>query len=169
MENVPIWRYLTLAKYIDLLRTRSLYFPKAACFQDETEGKWWGHANLYQNAQRWSPSPANTEILEQLLARAGYNPAAILREINQTLPSANRWGWRHFTYCPPPYPDKRREYLESVIASWKNHYSNHNVAVQQWKSDLNVFRESTYISCWIVLPRCHWQCGKCMAAGVSLL
>ena len=45
-------------------------------------------------------------------------------------------------------PEKRREYLESVISSWKNHYSNHNVPVQQWKSDLHIFRESTYISCW---------------------
>lgn len=43
---------------------------------------------------------------------------------------------------------KSAEYLDSVISSWKKHYSDHNVAVKQWKSDLNVYRESTYISCW---------------------
>ena len=91
MDNVPIWRYLTLAKYIDLLRTRSLYFPKASRLKDETEGKWSGHAHLYQNAQHWGQSPANKQTLEQLLARAGNDPAAIHREINQTLPSANQW------------------------------------------------------------------------------
>jgi hypothetical protein len=82
MSNVPIWRYLSLAKYIDLLRTRSLYFPKASRFRDETEGKWWGHAHLYENAQLWGQSPANTQTLEVLLARAGHEPSALLQEIN---------------------------------------------------------------------------------------
>ena len=35
----PIWQYLSLAKYFDLLRTKSLFFPKASLFADETEGK----------------------------------------------------------------------------------------------------------------------------------
>lgn len=148
MDNVPIWRYLTLAKYVDLLRTRSLYFPKASRFQDETEGKWWGHAHLYRNAQHWSQSPANTQTLEQLLAKAGQDPAAILVEINQVLPSANRWVANILRLAIRVYPEKRRDYLASVISSWKKHYADHNQAVKQWKSDLEVFRESTYISCW---------------------
>jgi hypothetical protein len=148
VDNVPIWKYLTLAKYIDLLRTRSLYFAKASRFNDETEGKWWGHAHLYHNAQHWGQSPANKQTLEQLLARAGTDPAAILREINQTLPSANQWVGNILRTALRVYPDKRREYLESVISSWKKQYSDHNVSVTQWKSDLNVYRESTYISCW---------------------
>lgn len=148
MSDVPIWRYLSLAKYVDVLRTRSLYFPKASRFEDETEGKWWGHAHLYENAQRWGQSPANRQILEELLARAGQEPSAILREIKQTLPSANQWVRNILLNGIRAYPDKRREYLGSVISSWKKHYSDHNVAVQQWKSDLDVYRESTYISCW---------------------
>lgn len=107
-----------------------------------------GHANLYQNAQRWSQSPANIHVLEQLLARAGHDQAAILREIHQTLSSANQWVGNILRMALRAYPDKRREYLESVISSWKKFYTDHNVAVQQWKSDLHVFRESTYISCW---------------------
>ncbi|SRR6266545_383898 len=155
MSNVPIWRYLSLAKYIDLLRTRSLYFPKASRFRDETEGKWWGHAHLYENAQRWGRSPGNTQTLEELLARAGHEPSAILREINQTLHSANQWVRNILLTAIRAYPHKRREYLESVISSWKKHYSDHNLAVQQWRSDLNVYRESTYISCWNRVLQCH--------------
>jgi len=117
-------------------------------FKDETEGKWWGHAHLYQNAQHWGQSPANKQTLEQLLARAGNDPAAIHREINQTLPSANQWVGNILHTALRAYPDKRREHLESVISSWKKQYSDHNVSVTQWKSDLNVYRESTYISCW---------------------
>ena len=148
MDNVPIWRYLSLAKYIDLLRTRSLYFPKASRFQDETEGKWWGHAHLYQNAQHWGQSPVNRQTLEQLLAKVGHDSGAMLQEINKTLPSANQWVGNILRTALRAYPEKRREYLESVISSWKKHYSDHNVAVKQWKSDLDVYRESTYISCW---------------------
>jgi hypothetical protein len=148
MDNVPIWRYLTLPKYIDLLRTRSLYFPKASRFRDETEGKWWGHAHLYHNAQHWGQSPANRQTLEQLLARAGHDSGAIRREINKTLPTANQWVGNILRTALRVYPEKRREYLESVISSWNKHYSDHNVAVKQWKSELDVFRESTYISCW---------------------
>ena len=148
MNNVPIWRYLTLAKYIDLLRTRSLYFPKSSRFRDETEGKWWGHAHLYENAQHWGQSIANRETLEQLLARAGHDSVAIRREIDKTLPSATEWVGNILRIALRAPAEKRREYLESVISSWKKHYSDHNVAVQQWKSDLDIYRESTYISCW---------------------
>ncbi|MCM3869283.1 MAG: hypothetical protein ND895_01130 [Pyrinomonadaceae bacterium] len=148
MSDVPIWRYLSLAKYIDLLRTRSLYFPKASRFQDETEGKWWGHAHLYENAQRWRPSPANVQTLEELLERAGQDPYAIIREIHTILESANEWVRNILSTAMRASPNKRREYLEYVISSWKRHYDDHNPAVQQWKSDSDVFRDSTYISCW---------------------
>jgi len=148
MSNGSISRYLSLAKYIDLLRTQSLYFPKASRFEDETEGKWWGHANLYENAQRWRQSPTNVRTLEELLERAGHDPSAIIREIYETLQSANEWVRNILNTATRADPHKRREYLESVIASWKRHYDDHSVAVQQWKSDLDVFRESTYISCW---------------------
>ncbi|HEY6804506.1 MAG TPA: hypothetical protein VI306_13090 [Pyrinomonadaceae bacterium] len=148
MNDVPIWRYLSLAKYVDLLRTQSLYFPKASRFQDETEGKWWGHAHLYENAQRLRRSPANVQTLEELLERAGQNPATIIREIYSTLPSANEWVRNILITATRAYPHKRLEYLESVISSWKKKYDDHSFAVQQWQSDLNVFRESTYISCW---------------------
>lgn len=148
MSDVPIWRYLSLGKYVDLLRTQSLYFPKASRFQDETEGKWWGHAHLYENAQRWRQSPANVRTLEELLERAGQDPSAIIREINRTLQSTNEWVRNILSTATRAYSDKRREYLESVISSWKKQYNDHSLAVQQWKSDLDVFRESTYISCW---------------------
>jgi hypothetical protein len=107
MDDVPIWRYLNLAKYIDLLRTRSLYFPKASRFRDETEGKWWGHAHLYQNVQHWGQSPANRDTLEQLLGRAGHDSRAISREINKALPSANQWVGNILRTALRAFPEKK--------------------------------------------------------------
>jgi hypothetical protein len=91
MSDTLIWRYISLAKYIDLLRTKSLYFPKASLFKDDTEGKWWGHALLYEQAQPWRAAPANIKILEGILARAGQDSLGLLMEIGKQFDSSNEW------------------------------------------------------------------------------
>jgi hypothetical protein len=107
-----------------------------------------GHAHLYENAQRWRPSPANVQTLEELLERAGQDPARIIREIYTTRQSSNEWVGNILATATRVHPHKRREYLEAVILSWKKQYNDHSFAVPQWKSELDIFRESTYISCW---------------------
>ncbi|CZG10286.1 TPA: hypothetical protein JBE46_02380 [Legionella pneumophila subsp. pneumophila] len=37
-EHVKVWRYISLAKFISLLITRSLYFSRIDCFSDPFEG-----------------------------------------------------------------------------------------------------------------------------------
>jgi hypothetical protein len=74
VSEEPIWRYLTLAKYIDLLCTRSLFFPKAALFNDETEGKWYGHSILFEASRRWPGVLENARKLEALLERPEMTP-----------------------------------------------------------------------------------------------
>jgi hypothetical protein len=148
MNDFGIWRYLSLAKYIDLVRTQSLYFPKASLFQDETEGKWWGHANLYENAVKWAQSPANVRTLEHMLERAGDDPTAILREINKNIPLSNHWVRNILLTATRAFPHKRKQFIEDTIASWKRQYGEHNNSLQQWRADMTVMRDSTYISCW---------------------
>ena len=119
IPNSSIWRYLSLAKYIDLLATKSLYFPKASLFADQTEGKWMGHANLYELAQRWRQIPSNVTTLRQLLAKAGDNESALFSEISSLQRSANHWVKNILQLALRACPHKRREYLEGVISSWK--------------------------------------------------
>lgn len=152
MSDVPIWRYLSLAKYIDLLRTRSLFFPKAARFQDETEGKWFGHTLLFEWAERWRQAAENAQILEGLLDRAGHNPLALFQEAQRLLADEGenlkgnmRDVLRGVGIGPP---DKWREYLELLISSWRKHYTEHDREVETWSSQVSIHRESTYISCW---------------------
>lgn len=148
MNSSSIWRYLSLAKYIDFLRTQSLYFPKASLFRDETEGKWFGHAHLYENAERWRPSPTNARTLEEMLERAGQDPSALLQEIDLQLVSSNEWIQKILRTAIRCFPHKRREYIEGVISSWKRQPGAHNKSVELWKADTAIHRESTYISCW---------------------
>jgi hypothetical protein len=125
-----------------------LYFPKASLFQDKTEGKWWGHAHLFENAEKWRRSPANVNTLDELLERAGQDPSAILREIDILIPTANEWVRNMLVIAKRAYPHKRREFIENTISSWKRQYADHNQSVEQWKSDIAIERECTYISCW---------------------
>jgi hypothetical protein len=152
MSDVPIWRYLSLAKYIDLLRTRSLFFPKAALFQDETEGKWFGHTILCERTEHWRQAEENARMLEGLLDRAGHNPLAIYQEAQRLLADEDgnfkgnmRDVLRGVGVGPP---DKWRAYLELLISSWRKHYDEHGREVETWTSQISIHRESTYISCW---------------------
>lgn len=150
VSDEPIWRYISLAKYVDLLRTKSLYFPKAARFDDDTEGKWFGHALLYEASRRWSDMPDKALKLEELLARAGNDPEAIFREAALLYEAEDKKGdvCGILTIMARAYPHKRREVLESTISAWRKNYDNHNNEVEMWASQTSIYRESTYISCW---------------------
>lgn len=132
----------------DLLRTQSLCFPKASLFQDETEGKWWGHAHLHQSAEKARQLPANIRTLEAMLGRAGHDPLAISREINSLIPSANVWARKILLMAVGAFPHKRREVIEDTVSTWRRLYADHNKSVGQWKADIAIEREATYISCW---------------------
>jgi hypothetical protein len=151
MKEEPVWRYLTLAKYIDLLRTRSLFFPKAALFEDDTEGKWYGHSVLYEASRKWPGVLDNARKLEALLERAGVDPDAILLEAARLHQSEDSRGGNLRDVLAGlirVFPHKRREYVEMMISSWKGHYDKHNQEVETWASQTSIYRESTYISCW---------------------
>jgi hypothetical protein len=151
VSEEPIWRYLTLAKYIDLLRTRSLFLPKAALFNDETEGKWYGHSILFEASRRWPGVLENARKLEALLERAGNDPNAILLEAALLRQSEESRGGNLrdvLTSVAVAFPHKRREYLETMVTSWRKHYNNHNQEVEMWAAQTSIHREFTYISCW---------------------
>ena len=123
METVPIWRYLTLAKYVDLLRTRSLYCPKASLFQDDSEGKWFAHAFMYERSKWLKQAAENAEVVEGLVKLAGSDPNRILQEAkniissNHAIDSSSKALLKRVERVPS---HKRQEYLEGLIASWRN-------------------------------------------------
>lgn len=156
MEPSPVWRYLSLAKYIDLLRTKSLFFPKASLFADEDEGKWIAHAMLYESRERWVRAAAHADTLEQLLACAGDDPASVVTEVIRLRSSAGEWIDDHLrdilNYFAYGFPPKPKEYLENLITSWRDHYRKHDQDVSKRARENYVYRESTYISCWNRAP-----------------
>ncbi len=153
MSKDYIWRYMSLAKYVDLLRSRAIFFPKASLFHDETEGKWVAHAVLWGEKQRWQKAKENADTLQALLNRANGNQDRILQEaalLYERLSEIEKKkvlgdvlvGVGHV------FPDKREAYLKKHVESWIKHYDNFNSRVQEWASQVAINRESTYISCW---------------------
>jgi len=37
-KNIPIWRYLSFSKFMDLISTNSIFFSRADKFEDNFEG-----------------------------------------------------------------------------------------------------------------------------------
>ncbi len=152
MSDPKIWRYISLAKYVDLLRTQSLFFPKASTFLDTTEGKW-GASVLLKALEKDDVRLKDYEQqLEELLARAGHDPSVILDEAIALLESEYVQGvFRDVLWTvvhSPLLPHKRREYLELMLSGWKSVLQTHINRRHTWISDIETYRESTYISCW---------------------
>lgn len=153
MTEEKIWRYMSLAKYVDLLRSKSIFCPKASLFQDETEGKWVAHAVVWGEKQRWTKAKHNAERLQNLLTECAGDQDCILIEaenIYRTLDGIEQKSvfGDVLKGIGAVYPQKREEYLQKFISSWLKHHDNHNKSVQEWVQQVSVARESTYISCW---------------------
>jgi hypothetical protein len=153
MSKDSIWRYMSLAKYVDLLRSRTIFFPKASLFPDETEGKWVAHAFLWGQKQKWQKAKANADILQALLQRAKGDPDRILREGSLLYDRLSEIERKEVLGAVLAdliliYPHKREEYLNGMVESWTRHHDGFNTEVQEWASQVAIHRESTYISCW---------------------
>ena len=123
MSNDCVWRYMSIAKYVDLLKTRALFFPSASLFPDETEGKWIGHAYLWGRKQHWQKTKAHADVLQGLLARAGGDKDRILQEAALLYPRLHESEKKSvlgdvLADLVRMYPHKREEYLKGLVESW---------------------------------------------------
>lgn len=153
MAEVHIWRYMSLAKYVDLLRSKSVYCPKASLFQDETEGKWIAHAILWGERKRWELLRGSIRQLQQILERAEGKPDALLSFAKQAYSSLSAEGKQSalggiLEGVSRVYADKRKDYIEGTIKNWVRLHDNHNTRVAEWRRQVMIERESTYVSCW---------------------
>ncbi|WP_088104768.1 DUF2971 domain-containing protein [Halalkalibacter urbisdiaboli] len=155
MSSQTIWRYMSLAKYIDLLRTKSLYFPSASCFDDETEGKWIIHSFLIADKIRLSQMKNNKELVEGLLKRSNNNEAYLFREVSSLLKENNvnfllkdvlkNFSF-YYLYNKPKFNGKK--YLESLIEGWTKRLEEFPDKKMESISQVKIHRDSTYINCW---------------------
>ncbi|ADQ13719.1 DUF2971 domain-containing protein [Halanaerobium hydrogeniformans] len=153
MQNKTIWRYMSLAKYIDLLRTDSLYFPKASCFNDETEGKWALHSFLIANKIRLTKMKENKKVIERILDKTNNN----VQLYNQVIKALNegeindrlKETLERFKFYHNNNPEhKGRKHLENLVSGWSKQINNYSETKEEHISQAATHRESTYISCW---------------------
>jgi len=153
MSELYIWRYMSLAKYVDLLRSKSIFCPKASLFEDDTEGKWIAHAILWEEKQRWQLLRCYADQLQNILDLAKGDQNTILREAERTyqqLPpeEANSVLGDVLKTVPIVHSHMRGEYLCSMIKGWIGKHDSYNTNVSKWMKEVTADRTSTFISCW---------------------
>ena len=70
-RDIPIWRYINLAKFLDLLRTSELYFPRADNLNDPFEGSW-PLAGIKRRQERYVDSEKTFQWLSQGFLSGSY-------------------------------------------------------------------------------------------------
>lgn len=106
---------------------------------------------MHERSEWLKQAAENAHAVEELLKLAGSDPDRILQEAKNIISSnhtIDESAKELLKRVEGGTPCKRQEYLETLIASWRNQCNTHNPEVDRWKSDLTVIRESTYISCW---------------------
>jgi hypothetical protein len=144
---------MSLAKYIDLLQSKTLFCPKASLFQDNTEGKWLAHASLVNQKKQQLMILNNKRQLEEILLEAKGNYDKLF-EISMKM--LNKL---HSKNKNPVLAtilekiiildhDKLEEYFSVTIENWTKLHKQYNLHASKWKQQTMIKRESTYISCW---------------------
>ncbi|MDQ2087994.1 DUF2971 domain-containing protein [Herbivorax sp. ANBcel31] len=155
MSSQIIWRYMSLAKYIELLRSQSLYFPKASLFDDATEGKWAIHSFLNADKIRLLQLKRNREILDGILKRSGNNDTKLYQEVTKVLTEEKIntllkgvLDSFNFYYIHNRSKFKGNQYLKSLVDGWKKRIEEYPETKKKSISQVLIHRESTYINCW---------------------
>lgn len=150
-----LWRYMSLAKYIDLLRTKSLYFSKASRFDDKTEGKWVIHSFLHADIIRLTKMKINKETLEKILIKSGGEETKIYQEVTKVISTGkintllkDTLNSFQLNYAYNRSKFKGKEYLKSLVTAWTKQIDNYPKSKEKQISQVAIHRESTYINCW---------------------
>lgn len=153
MSTTYLWRYMSLAKYIDLLQSKTLFCPKASLFQDKTEGKWVAHASLVIEKKHLIKISNYKKQLENILQEAKGNGNKIfeisMNVLNKLAPEDRNSVLATILKTTKKMKiDKLEEYFLVTIKNWTRLYQQHNLHSSKWKQQTMIKRESTYISCW---------------------
>ena len=144
--NTTIWRYLSLAKYVDLISSRKLFFPRSTFFPDKTEGKWIAHAINAANEKHLSDLAEQADELQALLEHAS-TPATLLREARR-IRDARKTGvlCEILGYLDIFAPHLHKQHLEDTLHGWRQVLARHPEELATTRNGVRLYRESTYIS-----------------------
>jgi hypothetical protein len=146
-----VWRYVSIAKYADLLRTRTLFLPKASLLSDNSEGKWVGHGVIMADRARWKELTDAAQLLEEIVERSNSDNDALDLAQGYALAHQGRLpqvALEVLGNVPCVYPSMRIEYLKSTSQAWHQNAQRSLKGEDDWRQQARTQREAVYISCW---------------------
>jgi len=153
MAKTYLWRYMSLAKYIDLISSRKVCCPKASLFNDSSEGKWFAHVSLWNEKERWKKVNLYTQSLQNILNDAYGDKDKLIKLANNAFDKLNKEDkLSAFAIVLETIAKNKSvklfDYVELTLENWRKRYDKHNSDVLKWKQQAIIKSDSTYISCW---------------------
>lgn len=93
LKGLTLWRYMGIEKLLDLLQTRSLYFPQLTCFRDPYEG--------------WVPTAWEGDVMD-------------VSQLPHLLTSDGRPDWQEVRFFPSGGQYLRDVPAELYVSCWHN-------------------------------------------------
>ncbi len=162
--DTTIWRYMTFTKYVDLLRTASLYCARADLFDDTTEGEW--QASMQK--KRWLEGRKIIscelkilrrliDVLEETNASSPQEVVRCLYEIRESEVSKDA-PWildelkDDFLIKHPQevsdFIKSLKNNLEKYSASFEVNYGGAEGNIRELIEEVERIKRSTFLSCW---------------------
>ncbi len=156
-----IWRYMPFTKYVDFLRTCSIYCARADKFDDPTEGEWVAQLQLLGDNEEWMQNRdtafARRLLIEKLRGCTDQTKEGIARcvdEVRQT-----KFGWTlelsdddsdFKTYWDTP-AQLADDLAESDLPLYEEVFQGYRPQAKDAPSlyaEIDFVRKSSFISCW---------------------
>ena len=179
-DDDVIWRYMPFTKYVDFLRTCSIYCARADKFEDPTEGEWVAQLRLLGDDDLWMQNRdtvfARRLLIEKLKACNSQTKAEIARCVDEVV--ATKFGWTlqltdddydFKTYSETPaqlaedLEDADLPVYEDVF-----HDSRPNAKdAPSLYAEIDRVRKSSFISCWHLASDQNIAMWKLYGSGIE--
>ena len=167
-----VWRYLQFSKYVDFLRTQSLFFARASLFDDGSEGKWIAHGWLTGDEERARELTRANDLLTDFLNHTDPDPQGLgaaaknfLGDLPLGPPEILSDVLGHNLLGVPA--QNHRKYLETMRDGWTKTNEKRQEFNLQWKDETQVSRDSTYLSCWHLSDEQNYAMWKVYGGGLD--
>lgn len=173
--NTIIWRYMAFSKYVDLLRTGSLYCRRADSFYDKTEGEWLVHVQTLSWSE-WREIISNELKIHRRLIRELETNALLPQYVYGCLDKIKESDeYKNVPYettemldaLKDDFQSRYHEVISDFIESLKNYLQQWSANYEEIKDgwielieEVKRIKESSFLNCWHIAEYQHMAMWK---------
>lgn len=179
-DDDVIWRYMPFTKYIDFLRTCSIYCARADKFEDPTEGEWVAQLRLLADDDLWMQNRdtvfARRLLIKKLKACTAQTKQEIARCVDEVV--ATKFGWtlqitdddydfKNYSDTPAELADALEEADLPVYEEVFHDSRPQAKDTPSLYTEIERVRRSSFVSCWHLASDQNIAMWKLYGSGVE--